>query len=40
MALSKSELIDMIEHIDEIGSTLDEFRHRLIQELEEIEQRR
>jgi hypothetical protein len=38
MTLSKNELIDMIERIDEISAALDEFRHRFVQDLEEIEQ--
>ncbi len=38
MALSKTELIDMIENIDAIKTTLDDIRHRLVQELEEDEQ--
>jgi hypothetical protein len=38
MALSKTELTDMIERIDEITAILCEFRHRCVQELEEIEQ--
>lgn len=38
MSLNKSELIDSIERLDEMASTLNEIRHRLVQELEEIEQ--
>lgn len=38
MSLTKSELIDSIECLDEMTATLDEIRHRLVQELEEIEQ--
>ncbi len=37
MALSKTELIDMVEHIDEIKTLLEDIRHRLVQELEESE---
>jgi hypothetical protein len=40
MALTKSELIDAVERLDEIAAALDEIRHRLVQELEEIEQKR
>ncbi len=39
MALSKTELIDMIERLDEIAATLNELRHRCVQELEEVESR-
>ncbi len=35
MALSKSELIDSIERLDEIAEALNEIRHRLMQELED-----
>jgi hypothetical protein len=38
MAFNKSELIDTVERLDEIASTLNEVRHRLVQELEVIEQ--
>ena len=37
MALTKSELIDSIERLDEMATALDEIRHRLVQELEEKE---
>ncbi len=37
MALSKTELIDMIERIDETKTTLDDIRHRIVQELDELE---
>ncbi len=40
MALTKSELVDSIERIDEMTTALDEIRHRLVQELEEIEQQK
>lgn len=40
MALSKSELIDSIERLDEMTTALNEIRHRLAQELEEVEQQR
>jgi hypothetical protein len=40
MTLSKNELIDMIERIDEIAANLDEFRHRFVQELEDVEQQK
>ncbi len=40
MALSESELIDSIERLDEIAATLQEMRHRFVQELEEIEKQR
>jgi|GEM_PF-6764773 hypothetical protein len=40
MSLNKSELIDSIERLDEMASTLNEIRHRLVQELEEIEQQK
>lgn len=39
MALSESELIDSIERLDEIAATLQELRHRFVQELEAIENR-
>lgn len=38
MYFSKSELIDAVERLDEISTTLGEIRHRFVQELEEIEQ--
>ncbi len=38
MTLSKSEIIDSIERLDEIATTLKEIRHRLIQELLEVEE--
>lgn len=38
MALSKTELIDMVDRIDEIKTGLNDIRHRLVQELEEVEQ--
>lgn len=40
MALTKSELIDVVERLDEMATALDEIRHRLVQELEEIEQKK
>ena len=40
MSLTKSELIDTVERLDEMATALDEIRHRLVQELEEIEQKR
>ena len=40
MSLTKSELIDSIERLDEMSNALDEIRHRLVQELEEIEQQK
>jgi len=40
MSFSKSELIDAVERLDEISTTLNEIRHRLVQELEEVEQQR
>ncbi len=36
MALSESELIDSIERLDEIAATLQEIRHRFVQELEGV----
>ena len=36
MTLSKSELVDSIERLDEISTALGEIRHRLVQELEEV----
>ena len=38
MAFTKSELIDAVERLDEMATALDEIRHRLVQEIEEIEQ--
>lgn len=40
MSFSKSELIDAVERLDEMATTLNEIRHRLVQELEEVEQQR
>lgn len=34
MSFSKSELIDSIERLDEIESTLNEIRHRLVKDFE------
>lgn len=40
MSLTKNELIDSIERLDEMSNALGEIRHRLVQELEEIEQQK